>query len=126
MVSLSDNMNRKIIEMRTTGYGTTPVGCRDGSRYVDGFMVLWFLVLWLYGVLVFRFYGFMALWFCSFLVLWFGGFVVLWFCVRGFMVLWFYDFIVLWVFKKYQNVISCLVIDIDPASMVLKNFRGFS
>ena len=44
-----------MIEQESTGYGTTPVGCRGGSRYVDCFMVLWlygFLVFWCYGFLV--------------------------------------------------------------------------
>ena len=63
-----------------TGYGTIPVGCRGGSRYVNGFTGLWF-------------YGFMALWFMVY------GFVVyscmaLCFTVLQFMVV-FYVFIVL-------------------------------
>ena len=38
-----------------TGYGVPAVGCSRGSRYVDGFMVLW--------LLCFCFYCFMVLWF---------------------------------------------------------------
>ena len=40
-----------------TGYGTTSIGCRGGSRYVDGFRVLWL-------------YGFMVLWFSVDAILW--------------------------------------------------------
>ena len=53
-----------------TGYGTHQVGCRGGSRYVDGFMVLWlygFVVLWFHVFMVlgshdFAIYGFMVSW----------------------------------------------------------------
>ena len=37
--------------------GDGPVGCRGGSRYVDGFMVLSFLF---FGVMVVWFYGFLV------------------------------------------------------------------
>ena len=71
-----------------TGYGTIPVGCRDGSRYVNGFMVLWF-----YGFMVFCFFGFVV---HGFKILRFDDF---WFLAFGFMALWlcgcmFYGFIV--------------------------------
>ena len=44
---------------------------KKGVRFY-GFLVLWFLVLWLYG------FGVMVLWFYGFMVLWFDGFMVLW------------------------------------------------
>ena len=54
---------------------------RCGSRYVDGFMVLWF-----YGIEVFCFVvvGFLVFWFSGFMVLWFYGFRVVWFRVLWF------------------------------------------
>ena len=67
-----------------TGHGTTPVGCKGGSRYVDGFMVLLFLVLWFQDVMFLWFEGFMVFWCCCFMVLWFS---ILW--LYGFMVPWF-------------------------------------
>ena len=42
----------QIYQATSENLNTTPVGCKGGSRYVDGFMVLWFygfMVLWFYG-----------------------------------------------------------------------------
>ena len=47
----------------------------------------------------------MALWFSSFMVLWFDGFLVSTIC---------------------QNLISCVLIDIDGISMIFKILRGSS
>ena len=58
------------------------VGCKGESRYLDGFMVLWF-----YGCMVWWFDGFLVV------VLWLYGFVV-----YGCVVLWFYSFVVLWLY----------------------------
>ena len=79
-------------------YGTTPVGCRGGGRYVYGFMVSWFC-----GFMVAWFYDFVVLWFVWFvwfygMVVWFYGFIVSYFMVLwscGCMVLWLNGFIVL-------------------------------
>ena len=86
------------------------VGCRGGSRYVEGFLVSCFLgfsVSLSLGFEVSRF-----LMFVGFLVSWFLGFCFV-FKIVG--------FIGFEVSKSYQFSFLCSLEDIDPISKIFKN-----
>ena len=46
---------------------------------MEGDLILWFVVLWFCGFVVFESNGFPIIWFSEFLVFWFSGFLVFWF-----------------------------------------------
>ena len=100
------------------------VGCKGGSRYVEGQGASWFLgflVPWFLGSLVSQFLGFVVSWFIGFLVSWFLGFRVSWLLgsrVACYKVSWFLGFKVS---KICQMPISCFLEDIDPISKIVKN-----
>ena len=56
--------NIELMNLLKNNYFSSYQVCRDGSRYVDGFMALWC-------------YDFMVLWLCGFMVLWLYGCMIL-------------------------------------------------